>query len=182
VLTLPGQFVAAYRSGRRLGLLGWGAGLAALLIAVPVATVLANLLAPGHQMWRHLVETVLIHYIANTVWLMLVVGVLVLVIGVGTARLVTMFRFPASRVFEWALILPLAVPAYVMAYAYVDFLQVWGPVQTWLRQAFGWRVGEYGFPDIRSLGGAALLLAMVLYPYVYLLARAAFREQCASSR
>jgi iron(III) transport system permease protein len=177
VLTLPGQFAAAYFTRRRPGLLGWAAGLLALLVAVPVLAVLANLLAPGQETWRHLADTVLAGYVWNTVALMLGVGGLVLLVGVGTARLVTMFRFPGSRLLEWALILPLAVPAYVMAYAYVDFLQVSGPLQTGLRAWLGWRVGGYWFPEVRSLAGAMLMLAMVLYPYVYLLARAAFREQ-----
>jgi iron(III) transport system permease protein len=99
------------------------------------------------------------------------------VIGVGTAWLVTMCRFPGRRVFEWALILPLAVPAYVMAYTYTDFLQFTGPVQSLLREVMGWGPRDYWFPQIRSLGGAIVMLALVLYPYVYLLARAAFLEQ-----
>ena len=84
-----------------------------------------------------------------------------------SAWLVTAYRFPGQRVLEWALVLPLAMPAYVMAYAYTDWLQFTGPVQTALRAATGWQAREYWFPEIRSLGGAALLLSFVLYPYVY---------------
>jgi iron(III) transport system permease protein len=90
-----------------------------------------------------------------------------------------MCRFPGHGVFEWALILPLAVPAYVMAYAYTDFFQFAGPVQTWVRALFGWGPRDYWFPEIRSLGGAAVIFSFVFYPYVYLLARAAFLAQAA---
>ena len=97
--------------------------------------------------------------------------------GVSTAWLVTTCRFPGQRWFEWTLILPLAMPAYIMAYAYTDLLQFTGPVQTWLREAGGWRAHEYWFPEIRSVGGAIVMLGLVLYPYVYLVVRAAFLEQ-----
>jgi iron(III) transport system permease protein len=97
--------------------------------------------------------------------------------GVATAWLVTMCRFPGRRLFEWTLILPLAMPAYIMAYAYTDFLQFAGPVQTWLRELTGWRAREYWFPEIRSVGGAIVMLGLVLYPYVYLVVRTAFLEQ-----
>ena len=149
------------------------------VLAVPVVVVISSVFAPFGEAWGHLAATVLPEYIANTLWLMLGVGVGVSVVGVGTAWLTTMCRFPARGVFEWALILPLAVPAYVMAYAYTDFLQFTGPVQTWLRAAFGWGPREYWFPDVRSLGGAAVIFTFVFYPYVYLLARAAFLEQAA---
>src|ERR687885_1774133 len=108
---------------------------------------------------------------------MIGVGVGVLLIGVGTAWLVTLCRFPGSRLFEWALLLPLAAPAYVLAYTYTDFFDYSGPVQTTLRNLFGWGYGDYWFPNVRSLGGAIAMLTLVLYPYVYLLARVAFLEQ-----
>ena len=98
-------------------------------------------------------------------------------LGVSTAWLVSMHEFPGRRVFEWALVLPLAVPAYVMAYAYTDLLQFVGPVQRGLRAAFGWEAGQYWFPDVRTVGGAVAMFVFVLYPYVYLLTRAAFLEQ-----
>ncbi|MGF1614619.1 MAG: ABC transporter permease [Gammaproteobacteria bacterium] len=144
---------------------------------MPVVAVLAQLLVPAGATWNHLAETVLPRYIGNTLWLMLGVGAGVVVIGVGTAWLVTLCRFPGRPIWEWALLLPLAVPTYVIAYAYTDFLQFAGPLQTALRELFGWGRGDYYFPNIRSLGGAIVLMTLVLYPYVYLLARAAFLEQ-----
>jgi iron(III) transport system permease protein len=167
-----------WRAGRRPGVLTWIAVAVAALLAIPVLTVVAQLLTPSESnVWGHLVDTVLPRYLWNTVWLVLGVGLLVPVIGTGTAWLVTICRFPGRRVFEWALILPLAVPAYVMAYTYTDFLQFTGPVQTVLREVTGWGPRAYWFPEIRSLPGAIVMLAFVLYPYVYLLARASFLEQ-----
>ena len=109
---------------------------------------------------------------------MLLVGVGVCLIGVGTAWLVTMCRFWGSKWLEWGLLLPLAAPAYLLAYAYTEMLDYFGPVQSSLRSVFGWTsYGDYWFPEIRSLWGAAVMLLLVLYPYVYLLARVAFLEQ-----
>ena len=149
----------------------------AAMLALPVIVVLLNLLTPSTDTWRHLAGTVLGDYITNSLLLMLGVAFGVIIGGVSTAWLTTMCRFPGRRVFEWALLLPMAVPAYVMAYAYTDLLQFAGPVQSLLRELTGWGVHEYWFPDVRSLGGAIVMLALVLYPYVYLLARAAFLEQ-----
>ncbi len=149
----------------------------AALIALPVAVVVLNVFASSQGTWSHLASTVLPDYVLNSLALMAGVGAGVILGGVATAWLTTMCRFPGRRVFEWALLLPMAVPAYVMAYAYTDFLQFSGPVQLLLREATGWSAGEYWFPDIRSLGGAVLMFTFVLYPYVYLLARAAFLEQ-----
>lgn len=160
-----------------LGSFGWCAVALAALLAVPIAFVASSVFVPSGGSWQHLVDTVLADYVRNTVWLAVGVGFGVVIVGVGTAWLVTMCSFPGSRVLDWALILPLAVPAYVMAYAYTDFLQFSGPVQTWLRELTGWRAREYWFPDIRSLGGAITVMVFVMYPYVYLLARAAFLEQ-----
>lgn len=165
---------------RRRHRFGWLTGLAlfvAALISLPVMSVLSNVFLPGKGTWQHLTQTVLPSYIANTISLGLGVGAGVLIIGVGTAWLVTMCRFPGQRLFNWALILPLAVPAYVMAYTYTDFLQFTGPVQTLVRDVTGWEAQDYWFPEIRSLGGAIAMLVFVLYPYVYLLSRAAFLEQ-----
>lgn len=111
---------------------------------------------------------------------MIGVGTGVFIIGVGTAWLVTMCRFPGSRWFNWMLILPMAVPAYLMAYTYTDFFAFTGPVQTLLRDLTGWQFGDYWFPNIRSLGGAILMMSFVFFPYVYLLTRAAFLEQSSS--
>lgn len=149
----------------------------ASLVAVPVVVILAHVFFPSGDVWQHLVSTVLGRYLSNTLVLSVTVGLSTAVIGTACAWLVVMCRFPGRRVFEWALLLPLAVPTYVIAYAYTDFLQFSGPLQSILREWFGWEYGDYYFPDIRSLGGASLLITLVLYPYVYLLARASFMEQ-----
>jgi iron(III) transport system permease protein len=150
---------------------------AAALICLPVLVVTANLFAPAGEVWRHLAATVLPSYVANSFWIMIGVGVGVLAIGVGTAWLVAMCEFPGRRIFEWALLLPFAVPAYVIAYTYTGLLDVSGPVQQWLRDGLGMAQVASWFPDIRSLAGAIVLMALVLYPYVYMLARTAFHEQ-----
>ena len=152
--------------------------LVALLVGLPVASVGLNLLSGGTSAtWQHLVATVLPEYILNSLWLCIGVGCGVGLVGVATAWLTAMHDFPGRRIFEWALVLPLAMPAYVMAYVYTDLLQFVGPVQTGLRETFGWQYGDYWFPDIRTLPGAMLMFVSVLYPYVYLLARAAFLER-----
>ena len=114
-------------------------------------------------------------YAATSVLLCLMVGIGVVVLGSGTALAVSLFDFPGRKTLEWALLLPLAMPAYVVAYAYTDFLQYSGPLQMWLRQASGLQGALW--PDIRSLWGAALVLSLSLYPYVYLLARTALTER-----
>ena len=150
----------------------------ALLVGLPVASVGLNIFAGGTSTtWTHLVNTVLPEYILNSLWLCLGVGCGVGLLGVATAWLTAMHDFPGRRLFSWALVLPLAMPAYVMAYVYTDLLQFVGPVQTTLRETFGWAHGDYWFPDIRTLPGAMLMFVCVLYPYVYLLARSAFLER-----
>ncbi|MFN4148657.1 MAG: ABC transporter permease [Rhodocyclaceae bacterium] len=148
------------------------------LVCLPVLSVGANLFVAGTaDTWAHLMATVLPEYVANSLLLSLFVAIGVSVVGVATAWLVSMHEFPGRRVFEWALLLPLAIPAYVVAYVYTDLLQFVGPVQTFLRETFGWRRGDYWFPEIRSLPGAALMFICVLYPYVYLITRGAFLER-----
>src|SRR6056297_3152002 len=151
--------------------------LIALLVALPVLVIFAHVFFPSGEVWQHLVSTVLGRYLSNTVVLSLSVAIGTTLIGTACAWLVVMCRFPGRRLFEWALLLPLAVPTYVIAYAYTDFLQFAGPVQTWLRDVFDWGRADYWFPNVRSLGGAIVLMSLVLYPYVYLLTRAAFTEQ-----
>jgi iron(III) transport system permease protein len=150
----------------------------AFLISAPVIFVLSSIFSDTGEIWSHLASTVLPRYLLNSFILMLGVGCGVSVIGVGAAWLVTMCRFPGSRIFEWAMLLPLATPAYILAYTYTELLEFYGPVQMWLREIFGWTsVSDYWFPQIRSLGGAIALLTLTLYPYVYLLTRVAFLEQ-----
>ncbi len=150
----------------------------ALLAVLPVAAIVGRGLASGAgDTWAHLAATVLPRYVANTLALVVLVGAGVAIGGTAAGWLVARRRFPGSGVFEWALLLPLAMPSYVMAYAYTDFLQYAGPVQSALRDAFGWKHGDYWFPDVRSLEGAAVMFVFTLYPYVYLLARTAFLER-----
>jgi len=129
------------------------------------------------DIWSHLANTVLGDYIATSLWLMLGVAILTLLLGVGSAYLVTHFNFFAKPILSWALLLPLAMPTYITAYSYTGLLDVAGPLQSSLRNAFNLQVGDYWFPEIRSLTGAIFVMSFVLYPYVYLLARAAFLEQ-----
>jgi iron(III) transport system permease protein len=160
----------------------WFAAVAviAALVALPIAGVAWLALFPDENIWPHLARTVLPRYVATTLWLMAGVMIGTVMIGVGAAWLTTTYRFPGQRVFGWALMLPLAVPAYVVAYVYTDLLEFAGPVQTALRAAFGWTSArDYWFPEIRSLGGAIGVMTLSLYPYVFLLARSAFVEQSA---
>ena len=151
---------------------------AAALVAVPMLTVIVIAFTPDDDVWAHLVATVLPVYLRNTLVLMLGVGTGVFIIGAGTAWLIAMCRFPGRSVLAWGLVLPLAIPAYVIAYVYTDLLEFSGPVQGLLRELFGWQAAhDYWFPDIRSMGGAIAMLTLVFYPYLYLLARAAFLEQ-----
>jgi len=159
---------------------GWTIGtvIIAMIAITPIVTVIFISFTPSDDIWAHLVSTVLPLYISTTLLLMIGVGIGTLVIGVGTAWLVSMCRFPGKSMFEWALLLPMAMPAYVIAYLYTDILEYAGPIQTMLRDMFGWTTKrEYWFPEIRSLGGAISMMTLVLYPYVYLLSRAAFMEQ-----
>jgi iron(III) transport system permease protein len=152
--------------------------LACLLLAVPVLGVLGSWLAidaDGIAVLRHQFDTVLPEYAANSLLLVLAVGIGVALVGGATAALVTLFEFPMRRVFEWALLLPLAMPAYVLAYAATDFLQFSGPLQSGLRALTGAQGALW--PDVRSLWVAAVLFVLCLYPYVYLLTRAALSER-----
>lgn len=152
--------------------------LLALVVSIPVLTVLASLTRPTQGLWFELVALTLPRYLLNTAGLLLGVGAGTAVVGISAAWLVTACRFPGSGVLAWALILPMSMPAYLLAYTYGDLLQYTGPVQAALRQGFGLERGAaYWFPEIRSLGGAIAVMTAVLYPYVYLLARAGFLEQ-----
>ncbi|MSO69891.1 MAG: iron ABC transporter permease [Alphaproteobacteria bacterium] len=180
----PDLPVRAAFSGRSIGRrlfggtgLGLTATVIALVLALPIAVVIVHLFVPQGETWRHLASTVLSRYVINTAWLVFGVGLGTLVFGVASAWLVTMYRFPFRRIFEWALLLPLAVPGYAIAYAYAGLFEFAGPVQTGLRETFGLSHGNYWFPEFRSLGGATFILSVGLYPYVYMLARSAFLAQ-----
>lgn len=150
----------------------------AALAAAPILSVVWTAVTPTLDIWRHLASTVLPVYVWTSFLLVVGVALGTAGIGVATAWLVTMCRFPGSRAFEWLLLLPLAMPAYVVAYVYTDLLEYAGAVQGFLRALFGWTSArDYWFPEIRSLGGAVSLFSLVLYPYVYLVSRAAFIEQ-----
>jgi iron(III) transport system permease protein len=178
---LPGRPVAVRgSSGHGIRLLSVTAVVLAAVLFTPVAVVLGMSLGANAGNWQHLFDTVLGEYVVNTAVLLLLVTLGAGSIGVTSAWLVSAYRFPGRGVLEWALVLPLAMPAYVIAYAYTDFLQFAGPVQSFLRRTMEWNAGDYWFPEIRSLGGAAVMFSFVLYPYVYLLARTAFLEQSAN--
>jgi len=149
----------------------------ASLLAIPLIVVIANIFVPAGDVWQHLASTVLQDYVLNSLLLMIGVAIGSLILGVGTAWLVSVTEFSGRRFFEWALLLPMAIPAYIIAYTYTGLLDFAGPVQGLLRELTGWGYGDYWFPEIRSLEGAAIMLSLVLYPYIYLLTRAAFLSQ-----
>ena len=153
----------------------------ALMMLVPMAGLVGSLFAADGAAWTHISRTTLPELVSNSLVLAVAVALGVVSIGTICAWITAHHDFPGRPVFEWLLILPLAMPAYVMAYAYTDVLQYAGPLQDALRESFGWqRKADYWFPEIRSLQGAAVMLTFVLYPYVYVLARVAFLEQSSS--
>lgn len=163
--------------GFRAFLNPWTLASLALIVVLlaPILAVFAAASGDSEGIWSHLYETRLPYYVANTLTLTGGVAVVSLIFGVSTAWIVTRYDFRGRRWLEWMLLLPAAVPAYLIAYAYVDFLEYAGPVQGALRDLFGWRSArDYWFPEIRSMSGAAFVMGAVLYPYVYMLARAAF--------
>lgn len=155
-----------------------GAIVIAALVLTPVLSIIWIAFHPVENIWPHLISTVLPRYLGNTIVLMIGVAVLTATVGTGAAWLIAMYRFPGSRVLDYVLLFPLAVPAYVGAYAVVDFLDYSGFVQVTLRSLTGWQSArDYWFPAIRTPAAAIIVLSAALYPYVYLLARSAFREQ-----
>ncbi|MEL7116368.1 MAG: iron ABC transporter permease, partial [Pseudomonadota bacterium] len=170
--------LSKFLSGRGLGVL---AIMLAAVCALPHLAVLVTAFSAGTEVLQHLAETVLPHYIGSTLALVALVCTLAFLVGTGTAWLVTMTEFPGRRWLEVLLVIPLAFPAYVVAFGYTHVLDHPGIVQSTLRDLTGWGPRDYWFPEVRSLGGAAVMLALVLYPYVYLLARAAFLSQSATT-
>ncbi len=152
--------------------------LLALVIAAPILAITAKALQGFDvELWQHLAVTVLPTYLWNSIALVIGVCALSLLFGIGCAWMVVRYEFFARKWLEWLLLLPAAVPAYIVAYCYTDFFEYGGFVQNFLRDLFGWQSSEdYVFFEIRSLGGAILVMGSVLYPYIYLLARLAFRS------
>ena len=149
----------------------------ALILSVPILTIAFSIFEPPGENWQHLKDTVLYEYISNSLMLTFGVGIGTLLIGVSTAWLTTMCSFPGKNLFVWLLLLPLAMPAYIVAYTYTGMFDFAGPVQTMIRDWTDWSYRDYYFPQIRSMGGAITMLSLVLYPYVYLLGRSTFLEQ-----
>ena len=147
----------------------------------PVAALLLAAFGDSGGLWGHLVDTVLATYVTNTLLLMGGVGSVAIVFGVSSAWVISRYDFAGRDMLEWMLLLPAAIPAYIIAYCYTDFFEYAGPVQSALRAAFGWQSPrDYFFPEIRSVGGAVLVMASVLYPYIYMVTRIAFRLTPAS--
>ncbi|SMR83290.1 iron(III) transport system permease protein [Aliiroseovarius halocynthiae] len=176
------QIEASARVWHRINVWSIGAFVIAFLVVLPILSILWLAFTPEENAWPHLMATTLPRYVTNTVVISLSVGIASASVGTGAAWLITMYRFPGARWLEWLLLTPLAIPAYVGAYALVDFLEYAGPLQTGLRTLFGWETArDYWFPEIRSRWAAIIVLAAALNPYVFLLARAAFREQSADA-
>ena len=156
----------------------FAACLGAAVVAAPILVVLlAPLAGDPEGVWSHLRATVLPRYVVNSLLLAAGTSLLAAAIGVVCAWLVARCRFPGRDLLSWALLLPMAMPAYVLAFCWTDLFEYAGPVQQWLRESFAWGREDYWFPRVRSLPGAILVMASVLYPYVYLSCRAAFLEQ-----
>ncbi|OBU12568.1 iron ABC transporter permease [Photobacterium aquimaris] len=148
------------------------------LLVLPIIAIFITAMGNSDQVFSHLMNTVMSTYALNTLGLVVGTVLLTLVFGLPCAWLMAMCRLPGERILQWALILPLAMPGYIVGYLYTHWFDYAGPIQIWLRELFGWQhVSDYWFPDLRSLWGACFVLALVLYPYVYLLVRAAFMEQ-----
>src|SRR5882724_5843096 len=151
---------------------------AGLLATAPLASLIVLAFGETGDLWAHLARYVIPAALAQTALLLAGVAVVTIIIGASTAWLVTTFAFPGRDALSWLLPLPLAIPTYIVAYVYVDILDPVGPVQSALRAVFGWRsAADYWFPSVRSIAGAILLFGFVLYPYVYLAARAMFQTQ-----
>ena len=152
--------------------------LIALLVLLPIASLVIEILTPDVELWQQMLDTFLPRVVLNTLMLVAGVGIGTFIIGTSFAWLVTAYDFPGRRFFDHMLLLPLAIPTFVMGFTFLAIFEFAGPVQTQLREWFG---RDVWFPDVHSTGGVILVLTLVLYPYVYILARAAFREQTAST-
>jgi len=155
-----------------------GALFVALVVALPIIAIFYLALTPEKNIWPHLISTVLPGYITTTLGLLFGVGLISFIIGVGSAWIITIYEFPFRSKLEWLLLIPLAMPTYIIAYSYGELFDYSGPIQTYMRSIFNWNNSkDYWFPDLFTLGGAIFVISFVLYPYVYLTARAAFMRQ-----
>ena len=161
----------------RLSNFNLAVALLSLFFCIPIIVICGSLFFPAKDVWAHLLDTVLVDYIFNSFTLLIGVGCISLILGVIPAGLITMYKFPMSRYLEWALLLPMSMPAYIIAYSYTGAFDASGPIQEAIRDLTGWGYNDYWFPEVRSLGGAVAMLSFVLYPYIYLLSRASFIEQ-----
>lgn len=152
-------------------------GVLALLLVLPILAIFTTAVGETNELFSHLMSTVMPTYAFNTVALVAGTMALSLLFGIPSAWVMAMCRIPGERVLQWALVLPLAMPGYIVGYIFTDWFDFAGPIQILLRDLTGWGPGDYWFPDIRTLTGAIIVLSLVLYPYVYLLCRAAFMEQ-----
>nr|WP_136252070.1 iron ABC transporter permease [Ningiella ruwaisensis] len=150
------------------------------VLVMPLCIVAFSLFSIDTQLWSHLLNTVFAEYVTNSLILAISVGLGSIVIGSYLAYIMVNYRFIGHRVLSWLILLPLAMPAYIIAYTYTGLLDFTGPVQSTLRQLFSLERGEYWFWDVRSLSGAIIMMILVFYPYVYILARTAFSEQSSS--
>ena len=176
-------FLSNFARAQRQPVDRWSVGVILLcgMILGPVLAVLVAAFGDSGGLWSHLYDTVLGHYISNTLILMAGVGVVAIGFGVSSAWVISRYDFAGRRILEWMLLLPAAIPAYIIAYSYTEFFEYAGPLQSGLRHLFGWQSSrDYWFPEIRSLGGAILVMASVLYPYIYMVTRIAFRLTPAS--
>ncbi|MDC0458442.1 iron ABC transporter permease [Alphaproteobacteria bacterium] len=176
-------FLSNFARAQRQPVDRWSVGVILLcaLILGPVLAVLVAAFGDSSGLWSHLYNTVLRRYISNTLILMAGVGVVAIGFGVSSAWAISRYDFAGRRILEWMLLLPAAIPAYIIAYSYTEFFEYAGPLQSGLRHLFGWQSPrDYWFPEIRSLGGAILVMASVLYPYIYMVTRIAFRLTPAS--
>ena len=176
-------FLSNFARAHRQPVDRWSVGVILLcgMILGPVLAVLVAAFGDSGGLWSHLYDTVLGHYISNTLILMAGVGVVAIGFGVSSAWVISRYDFAGRRILEWMLLLPAAIPAYIIAYSYTEFFEYAGPLQSGLRHLFGWQSSrDYWFPEIRSLGGAILVMASVLYPYIYMVTRIAFRLTPAS--
>jgi len=163
-----------------IGIRSWWVLTIAVVMALPILVILGFLLQPFNENWQHLLDNLLPEYISNSLMLMLGVSVGVLSMGVICAWLTSSCEFPGRSILSWMLLLPLAIPAYIVAYTYTGILEFSGPIQSQIREWFDWRYNDYWFPEVRSLTGAICMLSLVLYPYVYMMSRAAFLDQSVS--